>query len=306
MMILKEVILGSLITIGLFVSGVFAFFTPTPVLYLMLSQKRAQGFWVGFISFLVVAVFNTYRSSWMAPDIYYIAYYIAIGLLLGEGLLRRWPISKWFAVAVGIPWILAVAGYLTGEYVWGITSVIKTHFNGMFGELQKIYEASDAVRTTVLSAHKDEIINFMVWILPSMAWLFALGTGCLNVLLTKRICKDPSKFAHLGKVSAWRTPEMFVWVAISCGASYFINEYFFKTEMVKYIAINGLIISASLYFLHGVFIIAYFLEGKASFFIKLLVVGVIVFFFQMVGLIIVAMGFADIWLDFRKLGKKMA
>ena len=87
---------------------------------------------------------------------------------------------------------------------------------------------------------------------------------------------------------------------IGCGVLYFANAYLLDHELLKFVAINGLIFCAGVFFIEGCFVLSFWLNKGRSPFLRLLVYGVIIVFLQVVGFFIIALGLSDQWLNLRK------
>jgi uncharacterized protein YybS (DUF2232 family) len=102
---------------------------------------------------------------------------------------------------------------------------------------------------------------------------------------------------EFGSLNQWRSPEPLVWVAIGCGAMLLL-----PVAALKIIGINGLIVLMAVYFFQGIAIVSFFFEKKrfpaALRFILYSLIGLQ----QFLLLLIIGLGFFDMWVDFRKLG----
>ncbi len=106
-------------------------------------------------------------------------------------------------------------------------------------------------------------------------------------------------YPDFGALTVWSTPEKLVWGAIGCGIALLL-----PATGMKLIGLNGILVFTMIYFLHGIAIVAYFFDKKkfprmARTFIYTLIAIQHVF-----ALIVIALGFFDLWVNFRKLDKQ--
>ena len=95
--------------------------------------------------------------------------------------------------------------------------------------------------------------------------------------------------------------QVLVWLVIGCGLLLLV-----PSRGVKMIGLNGLFFLLTLYFFQGMAIVSYFFEkkrfprGLRIFLYSLIALQ------QIVLLVVIGLGFFDVWLNFRKLGLKNA
>jgi uncharacterized protein YybS (DUF2232 family) len=101
----------------------------------------------------------------------------------------------------------------------------------------------------------------------------------------------------VGRLNRWKTPDYLVWGVIGCGLLMLIPD-----GMVKTIGLNGLIALMMIYFFQGIAIVSFFFEKKqVPRIAKVMLYALLVL--QEVLLVVIAIGFIDVWANFRKLGK---
>jgi uncharacterized protein YybS (DUF2232 family) len=118
-----------------------------------------------------------------------------------------------------------------------------------------------------------------------------------NLLLSKRIFKNWNLlYPDFGSLKLWRAPEVLVWIIIGCGIL-----LLFQNKTFKIIGLNGLLILMTIYFFQGIAIVSFYFEKKKLprllrfFLYSLLALQ------QIVLLVVIGLGFFDMWLNFRKL-----
>ncbi len=98
----------------------------------------------------------------------------------------------------------------------------------------------------------------------------------------------------------WKPPEKLVWVLIASGIAILI-----PTGRTEYVAWNVLVITLSIYLLTGLAIVNFFLKRNSLPQAVRYLVFFLVFAQQIVTLVVAAAGLFDLWVDFRKLNKKI-
>ena len=130
--------------------------------------------------------------------------------------------------------------------------------------------------------------------------LFVVGQllVCWTSLLLSRplLISRRLYYPAFGALNTWRTPEVMVWWAIGSGVLLLL-----PSAGIKLIGANGLMIALTLYFFQGIGIVAFFFEKKQ------LPKGMRFFLYGLIALqqilllIVIGLGFFDIWINFRKL-----
>ncbi len=150
---------------------------------------------------------------------------------------------------------------------------------------------------------KKELITATAIQLPSIIGVAIIAFVFINVMMSARSSKSISKFLkkeHLKKV---RLPERMVWLAIIAGAFYLYSISDYNTSIgVKTMGIFFFRTLAVVYFLQGLIIInLFFTSMLGGGLLSVLLFSVMVVFAYM---FVAAIGFFDLWFDFRKYIKK--
>lgn len=237
----------------------------------------------------------------------YFNYYLllAVGLILICG--RRYSIERTFAFVVSFPLLCSAAllSILLITYRFDLAHELHGYLLYLFGRLADLRESAGLQRTELLwlRDNREAIATQFLHLLPSGLFVATLVTAWCNTVLLRLWFPQYAFFRHWGALSCWRIHDRWIWLAIVSGGAYFIDYYLIGSGGLRVIAANLLVTLASLYFFHGLAIIAFFLQKRSSFLVRALVYSAILLFFQIVGIFIMALGLFDIWLDFRKLTK---
>ena len=304
----------------LYFSGVFVFWTPLPLLYLSLKGKKTQWF-AGLFSVVILAtLFYLYvfpdfgKEAPLVPSHFQalgsgtLAYYMMIAFLLSFGIWKRWNLIQLAATAS----LTVTAAVLTtlflfqkfGVYdVWGFFHQILQDAGQMLDQI-----AQDTSR----SHHAEELqfimqaklgLGFLPKLIPAILFTFTVFVVTINIGILRLFYRVSKPLKWAGDFRRLQLPAVCVWALIFAGFGYFLDHYLLKMGWPKVVAVNLFISVAFVYFLQGLSIMAFFLKNYSLLF-RFGIYGLVLFFFQMMSLMVVGVGLADTWFDFRKLQKQ--
>ena len=164
-----------------------------------------------------------------------------------------------------------------------------------------VYREMDAPEEKIdmLSQSLDGILYVMLRIIPGIMIVATLFVVWSNLLLARLVLRSKELFCpDFGRLNQWKTPEHLVWVAIASG-----GLLLFGHPGLKMLGINGLIVMMMVYFFQGIAIVSFYFEKKQfPKILRILLYGLIAIQ-QLLLLVVVALGFFDIWIDFRRTRK---
>ncbi len=307
-LIARELVVGILATLVAFFSallvpmlGIFVgIFTPLPTLLNYYRWGAPVGYTIPGVAFalgcLVLFHLNTLQS---AP---YFLELLGLGVFLGVMIRRNWSLEKtigWASLTffvLGISIYLLLHGSILGE--------------DLFQHLQKVFQEAVTVtfqqyggtspEARMLEQSLHNAIPLMVRLLPGAALASTIVLSWINVLILKRYCQvHRVPLPAWGEWRQWRTPEFLVWFVIVSGFSLLL-----PVHMVKFVALNALIVLSTIYLLQGLAVIAfYFDKWKVPRLLRAFLYVLLVMQ-QFASLLAVCIGFFDVWIDFRRLTKK--
>lgn len=332
----KTIALGAALSMLLYGSGFLVFLSPLPIFYVHMFYGKKAGVVSAFfaMAMLVVAyvVFLPmaagYLEKWPALNLFvalpgaglapsfsfhavqgfgigYYLYYIMIGLLLGEGVSRKWNAARWIGYSTLLPLLAIAATFLLMQTVLhaDIIGGLKSYMTVVIDEMVKAKgQFGSSSQLDILKQYSAQIIDVSVRIVPATIVISTFFVVVGNALIGRWLSKQPAMFSHLPEVRNWRVPDHLVWAVIISGALFFADVFIVNTGWLKYFAINLLIVLAGVYFIHGLIIVSFLLKTRPLL-IKIFVYAGILLFFQVMGLIFIALGFTDLWFDFRRLDK---
>jgi uncharacterized protein YybS (DUF2232 family) len=147
---------------------------------------------------------------------------------------------------------------------------------------------------------KPMVIQFFTKISPALCIISILFTILINALMgNKLLHKHGVAPLKLSALPEWRAPNWLVWIFIAGGGLSFLPQ-----THISFLGINIFLVASFIYFLQGLAIVSFFFQSKGiSIFFRWLFYFLIAIQ-QIVMIAIAAVGFFDIWIDFRKYFRK--
>ena len=327
---IKAVLGGAAISIVLYFSGLLTFITPLPLLYVYVVRGRAAGLLSALVSVAAVAAAYIFfmphtqaaegaASYFIMPGqgfygylpgrlieaggIGYFIFFTSIGVALGEGARRRWELFRWGGVAL-IAGLLVLAAIASLSFKFGLDQVaggLRSYLLTLFGEVTKAGEQAGEVSTQMafLADRAGEVATLLIRMLPSIAFVVAVLTVAINIVVCRRIVRGHHVLSHVHNVARFRVPDALIWGVIVCGVAFFLDSYAASTGWLKAVSLNGLISFGVLYFLQGMAVIVYFVQGIKAPLIRTLAYVAMILFLQTVSMGLLVVGVADVWANFR-------
>ncbi len=280
---------------------VFGFFgallLPLPTLFYRVKCGRQTGVIIsGCAALMFLAL-----SDGLTPDLFFFIDLLVIGLVLGELFERRVPIERTVAATAGVALgagvlALVVAGNLAGR---GIVSLVNGYVAGNLEMTLELYRSMGmtAENVALITESMDRIQHVLIRLLPAMAATAALVVVWANLIMGRTVLSRYGlKAPDFGSLNRWKAPEALVWVAIGGALLLLLPQ-----TSVKLIGANVVLILVTIYFFQGIAIVAYYFDRKRMprpmriFLYSLIVIQ------QIFLLLVVALGFFDLWFNFRRL-----
>ena len=276
----------------LFLSSLFALFAPLPLLLLSFRPQGRRWAWLA-------ALTNTLLVTWVAQSLGTAVYAIVVvvpALLLPELMKRKRSLelsTGLTLVAVFVTAFLAFAAYAHGQHAAPFVQ-LKLEISNFFDLLFKSL-TEDAKSSLLENITQEEFKESLLSLFPARAVIFVLAMIWLNIILVLRLNPErireqmglqPSYF------SRWKVPEWFIWPTIIAGFS-MLREWGWPSDLGK----NFFEVSKAVYAIQGLSILTFFLDAWT-------VRGIFRMFAYLLGIVLMlpivqALGFFDLWFDFR-------
>ena len=334
---IRDVTMASAMSLVLYASGLLVIFTPLPLFYVYVLRGRKAGLGSVALAFsiaiaaYVFALFlfqqgigsagiagiegspiaipgTTLTGSFSREVLFaigtgYFLFFSVIACLLGEGALRKFALITWgsSATAGGMAVIFAMIAWFFLSGHAEILQNMRGFLEGIVTEVVKVQTsaAPNTGVTALLAERIPEIAGAMFTLMPAILFVFTLLCAVINMLVGRRIIRKRHAFTHLHNVARFKLPDEAVWVVILCALAFLGNAALPTSKWISIISQNGLICAGALYFFQGLAVVVYFLQKVKLPLVKVGAYAMILMFFQAVGLIIIAVGIADVWADFR-------
>lgn len=278
-------------------------FIPLPVLFYRSKLGRSKGALILVAVTLVVAF--TMRWSSVASTVFFFELGL-VGFILSEVFEMDLSLEKTVALTTGV--VLGTGAVILGLYGIASTNSLAAQLSEyMSGNLEL---ALDLYREMDVSDEKidmvvqsiEGILYVMLRISPAIAIVSTLLVVWSNLLMARPLLRSRQLHCpEFGSLNEWKAPELLVWVAIASGVLLLVPH-----KGLRLFGVNGLIIMMMIYFFQGIAIVSFYFEKKQ--FPKILrglLYGLIVIQ-QFVLLLVIAVGFFDLWIDFRRTKKQGA
>ena len=280
-------ILGFMCTFGI----------PLPTLAYRAKLGRKTGALVpaGSLAVLVVML------GGISLDILYFLELLLIGYVLYEAYERRISVEKAIgftcltALLAGCIVLLAIGVTSDTGMISQVNAYIRDNLEAtlvLYQEMGMSADNIDLVRQSL-----EHIQYVFVRILPALAVISTLMVSWTSLLLSRPLLKRLHLFLpDFGSLNHWKAPDQLVWTVIGSGLMLLI-----PSNGIKLAGINFLLILMTIYFFQGIAIVSYYFEKKRFPRILRLFLYALIALQQILLLIIIGLGFFDIWLNFRRL-----
>ena len=300
---LKDIANGVLITclvlatsILVPIVGIFcSLLLPLPTLYYRVKLGRTISALIPIIA--VVALMIAMNA--FPFDIVFVAALLLMGFCLGELFGSQFSVEKTMLLTCGLVFLggafsLILFSAATGHSLLADFSQSVAH-NREF--LLQMYRSMGMPADSISDFTRllDEIQNMVIRILPALTITTTLFVIWVNLLLGRHLLKSRHMaYPAYGRLNLWQAPDYLVWGVIGSGLLMIVPDDFAKT-----IGLNGLITLMMVYFFQGVAIVSFFFEKKqVPRFAKVFLYALLVL--QEVLLVVIVIGFIDVWANFRK------
>lgn len=283
--------------VGLLVS----IFVPLPFLFYRSKLGRSSGALI-LIAVTFIAVFMMGSRS-MIQALFFFELGLA-GLILSEAFEMNLSVEKTVAVTTGVV-VITAATILTFYSIFFTNSLwqlLSDYFKSKLHLALSVYREMNVSEEQIgiVSQSMEGILYVVLRILPAIAVALTLFVVWSNLLIARPLLRSRHLFyPDFGELNEWKAPEPMVWGVIASGILLII-----PCEGLKILGLNGLIIMMMIYFFQGIAIVSFYFEKKRFPPVLRGVLYGIIAMQQVVLFLIVAMGFFDMWVDFRRMKKE--
>jgi len=281
-------------------SPIFGFFctvlTPLPTLYYRIKLGRSLG---ALIPTLALGILITVIGH-ITLDLLYFLELLGIGFALGELFSLRLSVEKTVItvctaiLCTGVVFVYIYANFsgtgvvaLVSEYVRQNLEATIALYDGMGMSQENVQVIKDTM---------DHIQYVLVRLIPGLTICSTLFVTWTTLLLARSLLlKRGLPYPDFGPLNRWEAPEQLVWGVIGCSLLLLL-----PSAPIRLVGINGLLVLMTIYFFQGIAIVSFFFQHKQlpkffRFFLYSLVALQQIFL-----LLVIGIGFFDMWLNFRQ------
>ena len=278
---------------------VAALFIPLPILYYRIKLGRTNGLIIAVMTSLIMVVL----IGSLSIDVIFFAGLLLIGFMLGELFELNLTIEQTTLIASGSVILsglisLVIAGFLSGQ---GVLAIVSNYVAKNLELTLVLYREMGMSEENIqlISQSLDKIQQVLVTIIPALVSASTLFVVWVSVLLAKPVLINRSlNYPDFGPLNQWKAPEYLVWGVIGCGLALFLPH-----TAIRVIGINGLLILMTVYFFQGIAIVSFYFDKKRlPRFVRVFLYTLIALQ-QLILLVVIGLGFFDLWVNFRRLGK---
>jgi uncharacterized protein YybS (DUF2232 family) len=303
--VLKDIATGIAITSILFAASIKSpilgffctFLVPLPTFFYRSKFGRKIGIAVpGFTIIAMIIILGGFTF-----DVFFFIELLLIGFVLSELIELKLSIEKTFIYACIVVLSSSILVVLFYSNITGIQvgSLVSTYIVKNLELTLELYKNMGMPEENIhmISSSMESFQYVLIRIFPALAIASTLFIIWTSLMLAKPLLKTKNLFyTDFGQLNLWKTPEYLVWIAIACGILLLIPD-----RAVRLMGINGIIILMTIYFFQGMAIVSFYFAKKQfprllRFFLYSLIA-----IWQVILLIVVILGFFDIWFNFRKL-----
>ena len=304
----KDIVKGAVVTSLIFTVSVFlpiiGFFTavliPLPALFYRAKLGRYPG---GAVPLLTAVIIWIILGGFAVDALFFLGLMFT-GFILGELVERNLSIEKtigYTCLAVLAAGFAALAVYsaargttliaLVSSYVLQNLEITLALYKQMGIPVETIHQVENSL---------DRIQYALVRIVPSLVLVSTLFVSWTSLLFARPLFRGSAlPYPDFGPLTTWAAPEKLVWGAIGCTVALMV-----PAAGIKLIGLNGILIFMMIYFLHGIAIVAFFFDKKKFPRMARTLIYTLIAIQHIFALVVVALGFFDLWVNFRKLEKQ--
>ncbi len=304
----KDVIVGIAITalismaaLYLRVLGPFVgLFIPLPILFYRFKLGRSSGLLILAVVTLIVTSVVGWNSIGAVVFLFELG---LVGLILPEAFEMNLSVEKTVGITTGAVLttgavMLALYSLFSTTSPWAVVSDFLEKSAKLALAMYREMDASEE-NIGILAESLEGIVYVILRTIPAIVIVITLFVVWSNLLLARFVLRSKQlSCPDFGRLNQWKAPEPLVWVAIATG-----GLLLFGHPGIKMLGINGLIVIMMIYFFQGIAIVSFYFEKKQ--FPKVLrglLYGLIAMQ-QLLLLVVIAVGFFDMWIDFRRTRK---
>ncbi|MCP4691161.1 MAG: YybS family protein [Desulfobacterales bacterium] len=276
-----------------------AMLLPLPVIFYRLKLGRS----VGIIVPMGAVFLMVLMMGGISANILFFVELLLLGFVLSELLEMNLTLERTFLYACGAVFLSGFVFLLFYSAISniGIMELLSSYAAENIRMSLALYKSMGIPEESISALQDPEILEkiqyFLVRILPGLAAIFTLFIVWVSLLLARPVLKARALFfPDFGELNRWKAPDYLVWFAIGSGALLFS-----PMDGPLVIGLNGALVLMMVYFFQGIAIVSFFFEKKRIPRAFRVAAYTLIPLQQPLVLLIIGLGFFDMWINFRKL-----
>jgi len=272
---------------------------PLPVCYYRYKLGRSAGGLILAISCIVMTV----MAEGLSIDLALFAELLVLGFVLGEMLEEKASVEKTVlypclsVIGFGIALALLYSAFSQTGFIGLANLYVKQNLDVTLELYRQMSMPEETLQA--LSRSLETIQYVLVRVIPGMAVMSALFVTWVNLLMTMSLVRFKGmKMPDFGSLTLWKSPEILVWVVISGGVLLLI-----PVKSLKIFGLNIVIALIMIYFIQGISIVSFYFDKRKFPRILRWVLYCLIGVQQIFSMLVIGLGFFDLWIDFRKINK---
>jgi uncharacterized protein YybS (DUF2232 family) len=275
------------------------FFAPLPVFYYLTAQGRARGMNTLSAALLVTGLIATLTGA--AAGFFFSATMLPVGYILARSAARkdaplRSGVMAFTILLIGWSFWSLLYGMVNSASLY--QDILSSLDQGLIAAGKAFKETSDLPVEQVLALEitVEKLRSVIPGIMPGLLMLTMVNTVFFNMALGQYLLRrKKQELSPWPPFAEWRLPEQLVALVIVSGIFILIPG-----GILRDIGFNLALLSGSLYLFQGLAVLISLLnKWQAPLSVRILIFLLVIF--QAFGIIIlVILGLADVWADFRK------
>ncbi len=272
---------------------------PLPISYYRYKLGRSAGGLILVTSFILMVI----MADGVSFDIALFAVLLILGFVLGEMLAEGVSVEKTVlypclsVIASGIVLALFYSAFSQTEFSSLVNLYVKKNLELTLELYRQMAMPEETLQT--LSRSMETIQFVLVRIIPGMAVMSGLFVSWINMLMIRSLTRFKGlKTPEFGILTQWKSPEVLVWIVIAGGVLLLI-----PVKFLKIIGLNIVLALVMIYFIQGISIVSFYFDKRN--FPRMLrgVLYGLIGIQQLFSLLVIGLGFFDLWIDFRRIDK---
>ena len=272
---------------------------PLPVSY----YRYKLGKFAGGLILAISCIVMTIMADGISFDLALFALLLILGFVLGAMLEEKTSIEKTVlypclsVIGSGIALVLFYSAFSQTEFSSLVDLYVKRNLDLTLELYRQMSMPEETLQT--LSRSLETIQYVLVRVIPGMAVMSALFVTWVNLLMTRSLVRFRGlKTPNFGSLTRWKSPEILVWVVIAGGVMLLI-----PVKSLKIIGLNIVLGLIMIYFIQGISIVSFYFDKRK--FPRMLrgVLYALIGVQQVFSMLVIGLGFFDLWIDFRKINK---